>query len=352
MRLKKTEKIVLIALCILLAGIFLFPVKLPFNLQIQGKIIPLQEYYIIQDGNGSVFAVQNNHLLNSVIHTRTFVAERGDVVEIQFLPTFLVGSFAKENELIAVIKSNEIERQMAKLERQIAKSKSDLAVFTSGSKKALIEEAEKRLSLTQVILDQALKEYSRKEALYKSNFLSLEDFEIVQSDLGVKKIDVQIQEAALKNLLTGAKQEELQRIENEISGFEQEINILTERKKLLELRMPFSGQIINNTATDTIAFIADTSRIVILPIPLKHFYRININQFIQLNVNDKIISGQIIQKSPGTTRINQENVFLVFARLKKTDVLSPLYSIWEGHIECEGMTPLQYLIYFMNFILG
>ncbi len=116
------------------------------------------------------------------------------------------------------------------------------------------------------------------------------------------------------------------------------------------LTAPFNAQVFKTGSSDTLAFIADNQRIAFVPTALKYYDKVKNNQVVLLDVAGKKYSGRIIYKSPKVEYMNNEMIFFSWAELNGVDQSVPLYSVFKGSIECDGITPWEYIKSFFEIV--
>ncbi len=220
MKIKKNEKIGIAIICICLIVFLIIPVKLPYSLQIQGKLLPGMEWFVLRDTDGSISVIERNHLSNAVTKNKTFVASRGDILQIELSKEYLQNTSVKKNDLIATIYSNETSRQLVEFRGKLNSTIAELKSVSTGEKKELIAEARQRLNKAEEELIQEQKEFERISGLYNGQLISLEQYELAQSRLRIKQIDRDLQTASLSGLTSGAKPEQIEAIRTEIQLIE------------------------------------------------------------------------------------------------------------------------------------
>lgn len=351
MRLKKYEKIVLGVITLALLVFLFIPVKLPFTLEIQGKFIPAREWYIVRDNDGSITTIQKCNQSNALIKSKTIVASRGDVLQFELAASFLQKRAVIQNELVAVVHSNETCRMLAEMQRRLARANSDLLMYISGEKVELIDEAEHRLKKAEEQHERERIEFERLSALYKEALISTKQFETARSRVKLKQIDVELMTASLKSLKSGAKPAQVDGIKKEIHFLEHEIDILQQKEEQLFLTAPFNGYSFKHESQDTLAFIADSVQLIYCPIAYKHYDRIRPGQTVFMELAKGLVRAELLSKGAKTEYLNTEMFFSVLAKTKHTYPEIPLYSVHTGSLICDGLTPLEYLVYFLELLV-
>ena len=308
------------------------------------------EWFILRDTDGSISTVERNHFSNAVTKNKTFVANRGDILQIELSKEFLQNTSVKKNDLIATIYLNETSRQLVEFRGKLNSAIAELKSVSTGEKKELIAEAKQRLNKAEEEYIQEQKEFERISGLYNGQLISLEQYELAQSRLRIKQIDRDLQTASLSGLTSGAKPEQVDAIRTEIQLIENEINVLEEKEIQFLLTAPFNAQVFKTGSSDTLVFIADNQRIVFIPIAFKYYDKVKQEQTIVLDIGGKKCSGKIFHISPKVEYMNNEMIFFSWAKLDGVNQSVPLYSVFKGSIECDGVTPWEYIKDFLEIV--
>jgi hypothetical protein len=92
-------------------------------------------------------------------------------------------------------------------------------------------------------------------------------------------------------------------------------------------------------------FIADTSRLVYMPVGLRDLPEVKVAQIFQVRtpVSAEVIQGKIVRVDQVIQRLNDQQVFFVIGLLEKRQVLLPLNQIVSCTIKGQSKTPWKYL---------
>ncbi len=121
-----------------------------------------------------------------------------------------LGHILNINDTIAVVYSNEIERQIENLKGQIISAKASLSLNLSGEKQAIIEQENKVLEYAIKQADEQKKILDRMKIMFDKGLVSLEEYEIVKGNYDLNNINIAISKARLLTVETGAKQEQIE----------------------------------------------------------------------------------------------------------------------------------------------
>ena len=253
-----------IILCIILSLL----IKLPYDVNMPGKIFASSEWIVLKGNNGQLITQLNNRESGVVKNYSVQEFERGDNVSFTTLPIYGLGTEVKTDDTIGYVYSNEIQRQIILLKGQIKIARANLQLNLSGEKESIINEAQENLTYQKRKAEEQRKILARKKALFESNLISQQEYEIAEGTAALNDIEISIAEAQLKSALSGAKNQQVDLIKQKINAYEDEIAVWQNRLSDDKLICPISGLITQMTDGDTLFVISDTSAFVIL-IPIK-----------------------------------------------------------------------------------
>ena len=285
-----------IAAIALFAIIFLFilPIDLPYSIKVPGKVLPIKEWVLSKSNNGQIVTqLINNKTGQSEDYFVTLI-ERGDVVQLK-LKSNRDNFTVLKNDTIAVIHSNEINRQLIRLMGKLEETKTSLKLNLTGSKKSVIEAAKKKLDFEKEKLREQNKILARLKEMYEKNLISVEEYEIAQNESYLNDINIAIAKAQLETVQTGEKTGQIQFIISQINSLENEIGVLEKRLTNFVIVSPINGTVNQIANSDTILFVSDTSEYVILmPINIqeKEYLQKDISIVLQIPYNNKMIDAE------------------------------------------------------------
>ncbi len=268
---------------LILISIISLIVKLPYHISMPGKIYAASEWVVYKGNNGQLITQLNNRRTGIVKNYSIREFERGDDVSFTMLPHFTMGASINEADTIGYIFSNEIQRQIILLKGQLNVARANLELNVSGEKESIINEAKENLAFQTRKAEEQKKILGRKKALYESNLISQEEYEIAAGTAALNEIEIGIAEAQLKSAQSGAKNQQVDLIKQQINSYENEIAIWQNRLKDDKLVSPISGVVNQMTMGDTLFIISDTSSfIVLLPIKLQEKNYIKVDDLITI----------------------------------------------------------------------
>jgi hypothetical protein len=238
-----------------------------------------------------------------------------------------------------------INGEMAGLHGSLEVARSMLYVNNSGEKQSLVEAARNQLSLNREQARLQNRILERQKDLYDSNLVSREMYEITQGTSKIYDLQAAVAEAQLKALETGSKPEQIRLSLSEINSLENEIKILEQRLDQFVLVSPLTGELFTPFSADTLMFIADTSRLLYMPVGIHDLAEVQTGQIVTVQnpISTEEIQGIIIKIDPLIQRLNDQQVFFAVGALEKKYQMLPLNQIVSCTIKGRSKTPWNYL---------
>lgn len=259
--------VLLVILFLALLTLFL-PIKLNYSFEATAMVYPIREWHLKRGQDDSYISELQNFKTNSLSHLKSYKFERGDISEVNFKKELGSGEFLNSHDTIAYIHSYFIENEIAKLRNLKKVEENALKIQTSGEKAALIEQANQRYDFALKESDLSKKNYDRQKKLFNDSIISTAEFEVYESENHLAEINVQIAYNELIALQTGAKQEEINYIQQRIDSYSREIELHETLKSQYFIIPPISGIVNYNSSGSGILTVSDTSK-YILKIPVK-----------------------------------------------------------------------------------
>ena len=191
-------------------------------------------------------------------------------MQFEFNSSLSSGASIDKNDTVAIIYSNENERQIENLKGEIDAAKASLSLNLTGEKEAVIDQEIKNLDYAVKQADEQKKVLDRFKVLYEKGLVSQEEYEISKGTYDLYLINIAISKARLKTVETGAKQEQIEFLKTQINSMENELAILQKRFKGFTVTAPINGVVSRKTNSDTLMVISDISEYVLLcPVKVK-----------------------------------------------------------------------------------
>lgn len=337
---------------VLFAIIFLFvPIELPLSVSSKGKLIPYQTWTLAKGTDGRLITSLNDNStgINNEFSVTQF--ERGDAVQFKLNMDIIENGKVSKGDTIGYVISNEIEKDIQKLMSELETARASLTVQESSEKESVIEAEKSKLVFAEKELEEQTKVYDRKKQLFERDLISRQEFEADEARYELAKINISIAQGRLKTVQSGAKEEEINFANSQISAVENEIRILQKRFEGNNIVSPIDGEIIRTFSSDTLLTINDLNQnIVLVPVKWKELKKIQIDQEVSISSDgvDEIITGKILNidntvKSAGAIQY----VLVTVLSEAKLEELKPGLLV-DCNISCGKDTPLNMLLEFIK----
>ena len=315
---KKRMKLfsILVTAIIVIMFILFFPFKIPFYVKVPGKVIPHFEWLVIKSQDNQLFSILSDHL-NEVVQQYTSIQfDRGDITNFKLNSSISSKGFVSSGDTVGVVYSSELEYMLSKLEGELSIAKATLKLYEAGEKESIITEAQRKLAHERERVNEQRSIVNRLRELRDQNLISKEEFEIASNKLELYDIKVDIAEARLQTVTTGAQQELIDTQLAKIKSIENEILSIYGRIRQLVLITPLNGAIQWFFNSDTLVSVQDTSSyVVIMPVKWKDHYFIDKDQEVRIKVpgmSDQL-HGTVYKTSNVVQILNNRQIVVVTA---------------------------------------
>lgn len=339
--------IIVAVFVVMIILILLLPLKFEYKLKVQGKLLPKKEWIISKGTDGRLTTLLTNYKtgLNQSYDVTLF--NRGDAMQFAFNSNLHSNASVKQNDTIAYIYSNEIERQIENLKGQIITAKASLYLNLTGEKEAIINEAKTSLLYASKQSQEQKKIVDRLASLYDKGLASQEEYEIAKGTYDLYEINILIAKSHLQSVETGTKQEQIEFIKSQIVALEKELSVLRKRYEGFTLLSPITGTVNRITNSDTLMTISDTSEFILIsPIRIRDKKYVNPQQKIDIYLNGKKqnINANIAQLDNKTQIVQGTQIVTAtsFIDGKTDEMISGLLA--DCYIYTGSLTPFNFLL--------
>jgi hypothetical protein len=322
------------------------PIKLEYKIRTPGKLLPVKEWMMYKGTDGRLTSILTDYKSGINQSYEVTLFDRGDAIQFALRSGLHSGTFVRIKDTVAIIYSNEIERQIETLKGQIVSAKALLSLNLTGEKEAIINQEKNNLLYAEKKAEEQKKILDRLEALYKKGLASQEEYEVAKGTNELNQINILIAESRLKSVQTGSKPEQINYIKSQISALEKELTVIKKRYEAFNLLSPVSGVVIRNTNSDTLIVISDTSEFVMIsPIRIQDKKFIFPLQKVEIYINNIMqdVKANIIEVSSNVQILNGYQVVTALSAIesKSSDLMPGL--LIDCYINTGSLTPLQYL---------
>jgi hypothetical protein len=231
----------LIILIVFVAALYT-PMQIPYSAESIGRVMPAQEWRLVQDQTGRLSSVVRDHKLGAVQQIDAFQFEQGDFSGIKIeVPA---GAFIAAGDTVVRMYSIRQREEIQQIEAQLALYSAQLQSDKTGDKPPIVQEAENKLHFAEQ--DLTLKEnfYHLKRKLKDDGLIATTEYQTAENDWNLAKIQVEIARKNLENVGTGIKRESVGITEAQLLGLQNRLNILRQKGLAFVIRAPFSGWLV------------------------------------------------------------------------------------------------------------
>jgi hypothetical protein len=341
------KKIIIWLAAITIVILFLIiPINISYKIYVKGKLLPNKEWIIYKGTDGRLTSLITNYRSGMNQSYDVTLFDRGDAMRFSFNQKLHSGSRLFVNDTVAIVYSNEIERQIENLKGEIIAAKASLSLNLTGEKEAIIEQENKTLDYSIKQSEEQKKILDRVKTLYDKGLASLEEYEIAKGTYELNIINSSISKARLQSVKTGAKKEQIGLIKSQILSLENELAILQKRFKGFTVTSPISGVLNRKTNSDTLMSITDNSEFVLIcPVKINDIKFISDSARIKIKLNDKTVNAQVYEKNNIVKIVNGIQVVTVSATIDKRENsnLTPSMIV-DCYVDAGELSPVEYLV--------
>lgn len=301
----------IILLILLVASVFA-PIDVPFTIESVAKALPVQQWILIKNPDGSLSGALHQHRTGAIIKAESFEFDRGDVVNMQF-----VSGPVKTGEPLVTISSNRLGEQLVTLRNQLAIEQANLDVVATGEKQELILQLKQEINLAKADLALRQKMLDRARQTYSEGLISLQELEIAENAFNESEVQVRVAEEALRVADTGQKVETRTLAASRIASLKRQIEFLENKENQYVIPAPFDGNVRFEQTIDGDRLLLEdtTATVLFIPVRLKDARFVEPGQDITLTWVDqsRVFHSQVLEVSSRVELLNTDQVISVKA---------------------------------------
>ncbi|MEK6650373.1 MAG: hypothetical protein AABY75_05315 [Bacteroidota bacterium] len=335
----------MVVLLIALLVFAMLPITLSWNVSVPCRVIPGREWMLVRNGTGGVLAVVNDFVQGSVQEYTIVNVVRGDAFRFDLSSSFSPGDVVRAGDTVVTIHSYELVRELHRLSGELAVARASLDAVQSGEKESIEEEAQRVLLLARERERMLGLIAVRQDSLHRRNFVSLEVYELARSEAAVASMEAGTAEARLQVVRTGAKPEQIRLIRSQIAEREAEIGALKDQLATMTMVAPFAGVFFSSPGTDTLCAVEDTSRAILIQIPMRYLGSVAPGQSVTLRAPrmPAALAGMVRRVDPRVRFSVGAQVVQATAVLTSDVSTLPTGAVVPGSIEIARVSPLGFL---------
>jgi hypothetical protein len=304
---------------IILCAILFVPVEIPFDASSIGKILPAQEWKLLQDQTGHLSSVVWDYRSGVVREMGAYQFQSGDFSGFESsVPVSDTSIFIASGDTIVRMYSALQKQELQDLNAEIALYSAQLQAEKTGEKNPIIQEAENKLFFARQDLTLKQKNYDIQKSLYTDGVIAKTEFIKTENDYELAKIQVGIAEKNVETAQTGLKSESLDITKNRIESLKKSVALLRQRGLKLMIRAPFSGYVSPVLLPGEMLTLQSAGEYVV-HIPLKVEHLPYLNQQTTIEVTDaqsgKTYPARFLQIAPKVEVLDNKQVVVLLASL-------------------------------------
>ena len=303
----------LILLGLLVAALYL-PMKMPYEAISIGRIWPVQEWRLVQDQTGRITSVIRDNRSGAAQQIDAYQFEQGDISGLALdIPQ---SGFIGSGDTVVRMSSTRQREEIQDIEAQLALYTAQLQADRTGDKPPVVQEAEKRLHYAEQDVMVKEKNYRIQKRLYEEELLALADFQLIENEYELAKIQVDIAKKNLETVTTGLKNESVGITEAQLRGLRNRLEILRQKGLSFVLRAPFSGHVQASVLPEEL-IVLQRSDAYVVQIPIRVEQLRYLNDSAQFWVTDmqtrKTYAAQLLARSTKVEVLDNRQVSTITA---------------------------------------
>jgi hypothetical protein len=321
-------------------------IKIPLHISTIGIIYPQAEYKIEKTNSDEIITTLNYYLSTKAGVTKSFIFDRGDVVNLDIFSSLHDGKILDIQDTIGIIHSLILDDRLTELKGNLALANARLKSFISGEKQSLINEAKQKVILEKLKVTEQETIVSRMKELKEKNLISQQEYEIAENTLDLFRAQVNIAEAQLKTVSTGVKNELIEQINTEIKLYKEQLKILNNKKEEYLLLSPIKGRVRRFYNSDTLLLVQDISSMITnIPIKLFNSQDVEIGQKVSIFSPEFSLkqNAEIIRIDSTVTLSNNQQIMYTYAKINYLINKFPPGMVVKCKIYCGRINFLKYI---------
>ena len=153
------------------------------------------------------------------------------------------GDAIKTNQVLALLENRDVLAQRQEAESALADAQANLQKMTAGSIPTEIGRAEGQVATTKATLDQAEKNFDRRQALFQQGAIPNRDLLQSQTELATAKANYEVAVRALELLRGQSREADINSAKARVGQAEAKLANVRANLQFMELRAPFNGTV-------------------------------------------------------------------------------------------------------------
>ena len=291
-RMKWVPWAALLLVAAVLAGL---PIRIPYSIEAQGKIVPQREWTLVRQQEGTLVATLRNNLRGAVERYTVMGFDRGDRVTFQKNPLVVEGAAIDPGDTLGIYRSEELQRQWIQLKGDLADELARTAVDESGRKEPIVWAARIELERSRSQRVWQEREVDRLRKLWQRQLISDAELDQARNTLDQQRLQEEWAEAQVQVVRSGSKEQELEWRRSRILAMQEELGILGARLEKAVIRGPIGGLVSTLASGDTIAVVYDTTSFIsLMPVRWQERGHVARRQPVEIPLAGKVLPATIV----------------------------------------------------------
>ncbi|TCO05402.1 HlyD family secretion protein [Natronoflexus pectinivorans] len=326
-----------------------FYIKIPYTINTNGVLLPVMEWRLEKSFDGTIVNTLKDNRTNTIPKFSATEFQRGDHVEFRKFPEINQRGKITAGDTIGKIHSHLEYFKLLELKGNLEEQMRMKQITLTGETPERIAAAYQQMILAQTEYETEKKLWERTQSLYEENVIALQEYELAQNSYNIKKQQINIARANYEVLTSGAKREEVERVEAVIGAINEQIENVNQRLDAFFITSPISGTVSsgirNTTSNETLMRVIQNQQMVLLmPVEVYNLDYVTDGMAVIIDNIGNSISGNIIHIDDNIEHINQRQAVFVTAIFENPDgELRPNLKV-NARIDYGNISLAQYLI--------
>lgn len=258
----------IVGIVVIIVLLMILPIDIVYRVPVMAKVYPSKEWKVNQQ-EGEYFTSTVSRTGEHPGFERTFVFERGDVVDVTFPSHLKAGGLIQEDSTILTFTS-----QMLNLRIQQALNERDIqySLVRAGEtamKVPLYNEAVEALDLAASNLELQNRNLERLQELYQEGVVSKFELDVQTNAQRVAEQEWKMAARRMESTTFEIKPEDVEVFSTQMTAADNELDVLLRQQQAYTIRSPFSGVVKIAPQEGVVLSVRDTSvKSVVFPFPV------------------------------------------------------------------------------------
>ncbi|MFN8009440.1 MAG: efflux RND transporter periplasmic adaptor subunit [Terriglobia bacterium] len=194
-------------------------------------------------------------------------------------------------QVLAVLENHELQAQRQEAEAAVMEAQANLEKISGGTLVVDVERARGQVVMAEATLNQAQKNYDRREQLFSQGAIPQKDLLASQTELSQAKASLEVAKKTDELLEHQSSGREIRQAESRLAQAKAHLGVIEAQLQLTELRSPFAG-----TITEQFLYPGDMAK------PEAPIFTV-------MDLSSMVARAQVPEEETGPIRVGQRGVF-------------------------------------------